>query len=216
MKRLLARSRCAPSRSRRTQRHGSSAGALLLAVCASACSSGPAAGGPSGWNVTPDVPISAAPYDIVHTSWKQRLDEAYVFVEHLGDYRAIGATIARLLTEAQSQGVVPTGPMFCLFYDDPGRVPIDRLRARACLPVQGAQRIGAPLGYDVLPGQPVVYAVVAGAYQEVPRAYPGLLGYLAERGWVEDGPWREIYLNPEQAERPDELLTEVQVPWTVR
>lgn len=168
-----------------------------------------------GWNVKPDVPLTVPPYDAVHASWKQRLDEAYVFVDHGGDYRKIGGTIATLMTEAESQGVEPTGPLFCLYYDDPGQVAIDALRARACLPVAGPLRLRGPLGYDVLPGQPVVYAVVAGPYLDVPRAYPGLVQYLAERGWIEDGPWREIYLNPEAAASPDELLTEVQVPWTV-
>ena len=78
-----------------------------------------------------------------------------------------------------------------MFYDDPGKVPVEDLFARACFPVDSPGHVAAPLGSDVLPGGTVVYAFVSGPYPEVPRAYPGLYRYLSELGWQEDGPVRD-------------------------
>lgn len=161
-----------------------------------------------------DVPISRAPYDQVAINWKHRLDQAYVYVEHHGDYRAIGRAFEQLLEALDAQQVAPTGPMFGLYYDDPGSVPTADLRARACMPVAAGTSARGTLRFDVLPSTTVAYAVAAGAYAEVPRCYPALLGYLKGRHWQLSGPLREIYVNPEVALEGGELLTEIQAPWS--
>lgn len=158
--------------------------------------------------------IARAPFDDVHADWKHRLDQPYVYVEHRGDYRAIGTSIERLLSAVEAQGIETEGPLFALYYDDPGAKPTAELRARACLPVAAEASASAPLGADVLPSTTVAYCLVAGPYPEVPRVYPALLRYMRERGWELDGPVRETYLNPDAARHGGELLTEVQMPWT--
>ena len=186
---------------------------VLLGACQGAPDPdpGPLPTGP----VKPDVAISRAPWKEVHVDWKQRLDQAYVFVEQRGDYRKVRDSVEELFRQAESQGIQPAGPLFGLFYDDPGQVPLEQLRARMCLPVSGAQSVRAPLAYDVLESKPVVYCIAGGPYHEVPRSYAGVIRYLEERGWVEAGPWRETYLNPEAVRTGEELLTEVQVPWRI-
>ncbi len=160
--------------------------------------------------------VTEPPYAEVHANWKERLRETYVFVEHHGDYRRVGDAMRELFERCQAQGVQPTGAPFALFFDDPGRTPVDQLESRACLPVDPAERLPEGLQRDVLPSSMVAYAVVAGAYPEVPRAYPGLFSYLDERGWARNGPLREIYLvDPGQVESYRDLRTEVQVPWVV-
>lgn len=160
-----------------------------------------------------DVPVSRAPFDEVAINWKHRLDQAYVYIEHRGDYRAIGAAFGGLLEALDAQQIAPTGPMFALYYDDPAQTPIAELRARACMPVSAGTSARGSLRFDVLPSTTVVYAVAAGAYSEVPRCYPALLAYLEERGWQLAGPIREVYVNPEVALDGGELMTEVQLPW---
>jgi effector-binding domain-containing protein len=191
------------------------AAALLTAAALCGCAADPAAPDPApqSLSVTPDVRITKPPYSQVHVEWKERLDQAYVYVEHQGDYRRIGSAIDALLREAELQRLQPTGPVFALFFDDPGATEVLALRSRACLPVAGSLRVKTPLAYEVLPGAPVIYAVVAGPYSDVSLSYPALGKYLADRGWVESGPWREIYLNAGQVGDLAELLTEVQVPW---
>lgn len=160
------------------------------------------------------VLVTKAPYDQVHINWKHRLDEAYVFVEHRGDYRQVGPAMSRLIDRVREAGIVPRGPLFALFYDDPGEVPTEHLRARICCPVDVQVGEGYGLGFDVLPSTTVVYAVAGGYVGQVPRTYPRLFEYMGARNWSRNGPIREVYLNLDGLPDPSALLTEVQVPWT--
>lgn len=161
----------------------------------------------------PDLPVSPPPYERVHASWKQRLDQPYVYISHVGSYTETGSLIPVVQREMIAQELEPAGPPFVLYYDDPGVTPVSELRARTCIPIGGKRSPRAPLQYDVLPSTTVVYALVGGPYPDVPRAYPGLYAYMHAQGWVENGPIREIYLvPPSSVEDWSELLTEVQLP----
>ncbi len=182
----------------------------VLPACASA---------PAPIPVEPSVSASTSVGHVakpaeVQANWKERLPQPYVFVEHRGDYRGLGDPMRRLLETAAASDLELTGPPFALFFDDPGRVPVPGLRARACLPVADGNDLPAGVSYDVLPRTMVVYTRVAGAYPEVPRVYPALFHYVRELGWTPGGPVREVYLvNPAGIAHLDELVTEVQVPW---
>ena len=166
---------------------------------------------------TPDIAVTQAPYTNVTANWKQRLDQPYVFFENRGDYRLAGQRFEALHEALRESAIIASGPPFMLFYDDPAKVPVDELRSRVCLPVGTQVAAQAPLAFDILPSTTVVYAVVAGPYPEVPRAYPGLYRYLDSMHWVENGPLREIYLvKPDASGGWDELLCEVQIPATQR
>jgi effector-binding domain-containing protein len=187
--------------------------ALLHAlVLVAACQVGPPAPPPPP---TLDVPLARPPFEQVVVQWKERLATRYAFREVRGDYRRSRAELEALLADARRSGLDPVGPGFCLFYDDPADVPTADLRARVCLPVHPEEsRVGA-WDLDVLPGRTVVYAVVEADHGAVPLAYPSLFRYLADRGWQEDGPVREIYLyQPVGDQGPTSVpWTEVQVPW---
>lgn len=162
---------------------------------------------------TADMAITQPPYAQVHANWKQRLDQAYVFVELTGSYTRIGESLAAADRAMRDQGIEASGPPFALFYDDPGSVATEALRARACFPVDARITPQPPLRYDELESTTVVYAYVAGPYPEVPRAYPGLLAYMRTLSWVEAGPIREVYLvDPAGVSDWRELVTEVQIP----
>lgn len=188
----------------------------MLFGCASPATD--SSGAPTGaagaaWSYTPDVRVSHAPFDDVHVDWKHRLDQPYVYLEHRGSYLQTGALLPQLQRAMVAQGLRPSGPPFGLYYDDPGRVPIDELRSRACVPVERELTPAAPLAFDVLPSTTVVYALVSGAYPEAPRAYPALFAYMGRLRWVEDGPIREIYLvEPSSVRDWTELRCEIQVP----
>ena len=190
---------------------------LLLAGCsASSTTTGTTAPTSQGPNTfVADLPIARAPFRDVLVYWKQRLDQPYVFVEARGSYTNVGRSLERVFALAASAGIEPTGAPFALYYDDPGKVAVDALRLRACLPVAKPVEARGELGYDVLESTTVAYAFVAGPYPEVPRSYPALFAYLARMDWVENGPIREIYLvNPGEVQDFAELVTEVQVPAT--
>ncbi len=172
--------------------------------------------GNSGHRVptVPDVQTSLAPFEEVHTDWKQRLETPYVYLEMQGSYAEVGSFLPSLLDHCRAQGIKPAGPPFGLFYDDPLRVPAAELRSRLCLPVHQLEAVAEPLGFDLLPSADVAYARVAGPYPEVPKSYPGVFDYLREHSWVLEPPIREIYLvDPGQVQSFDQLITEVQMPW---
>lgn len=168
---------------------------------------------PAHWAYSPDLPVSRAPFSEVHANFKERLEQPYVFVEVRGSYTMTGRQLVTLASSMRAAGVEASGPPFALYFDDPGRVSVDALRSRACIPVERAPEASSKLAYDVLPRDNVVYAVVGGPYPEVPRAYPGLYRYMERMGWVEHGPVREIYLVPPASVKSfDDLLCEVQIP----
>ncbi len=193
----------------------------LLVACA----------GPGARPLTPDAGVVAAgapaPTEqelvgsvlqpaAVPTNWKERLEQPYVFLEERGDYRVLGESMRRLFRLVEAAGVEPTGAPFALFYDDPARVPAELLRARVCVPVATAPAGAAEtLRFDVLPRAMVAYTHVAGSYPDVPRVYPTLMQYMHGLGWTPGTPIREVYLvDPGSAQSLDELVAEVQIPWT--
>jgi effector-binding domain-containing protein len=192
--------------------------ALVLGVLVAACSS--PAPKPTASSASPTsefgVRVTDPPYAVVHAAYKERLEQPYVFAELRGSYTRTGRALEGLHATLEERGLVASGPPFALYFDDPGRVPESELRSRACFPVDVAPHAITGVPADVLPRAQVVYAVVRGPYPEVPRAYPGLYGYLGRMGWVEAGPIREIYLVPPTSVADyGQLLCEVQIPAAV-
>jgi len=184
-------------------------GPLLALACHTPRSSLPADNLP----VTPDVPLSSAPFAQVHCAYKERLEQAYVFVELTGSYAVSGKSVTEVARLMQEQGIPPAGPPFGLFFDDPGSVPVERLRSRIGFPVESGASAKEPLKADVLPSATVAYALASGPYPEVPRCYPGLLAYVKKMHWLVAGPIRELYLvAPGSVTDWSALRCEVQVP----
>lgn len=197
----------------------------LLALSSTLACSAPGTDGPIGREPHPAASAHAIAVEAsdgslatIEANWKERLAQPYVYVDHQGDYRQLGEAMRRLFAEVQELGLDSArGAPFALFYDDPGRVSVHELRARACFPVdERPGRLGM-LRFDVLPRAMVVYARVGGAYPEVQHSYPALFAYLRELGWQAGGPVREVYLvDPQAVASYDELVTEVQIPWVAR
>ena len=190
---------------------------LLSATIFAACQASPEdTADAATWSAgagLPDVPLSVAPFENVHVNYKQRLPEPYIYLEHRGDYRQAGARIAELLSAAQAQGAPVQGAPFILYYNDPAVTPVAELEARICIAIDADFSARQPLFMDMLPGVMVAYAAVGGPFPEVPRAYPGILAYLAERNWQPRPPIRELYLVSPADHAPADLVTEVQIPW---
>ena len=189
--------------------------ALFLLVAALAGLGACASRAPeTAWSYTPDLEVSHPPYAAVHTNWKDRLAQPYVYVEHLGSYTETGRLLAGLHEAMLAAGVAASGPPFGLYFDDPGEVEVAELRSRACFPVEPGSG-AASLAQDVLPAATVVYAVVSGPYPGVARAYPALFDHAGRMGWSAAGPVREVYLTPPSAVADHaQLLCEIQLPVT--
>src|SRR6185436_18797163 len=108
------------------------------------------------------VELSIPPFRDVHTQWKERIAQPYVYFEHRGPKEGFGETMRALLEYAGIAHVEPVGPPFGLFE---GGV------SRACLPVEeNPNDKGLPFG--LLPGGMVAYAVVSGPYPDASQALP--------------------------------------------
>ncbi|QDV07356.1 Bacterial transcription activator, effector binding domain [Planctomycetes bacterium Poly30] len=167
-----------------------------------------------GETFVPELPVSNPPFHEFHASWVQRLDEPYIYLEHYGPYTETGSILPVVIREMRIQGLEPSGPPFCLFYDDPAAKPADQLLSRACVPIESPRSPITPLRYDVLPSRSVAYAYVTGPYPEIPRSYPHLFAYMAQRNLEIAGPIREVYIvPPSMAKSPSDYLTKVQIPF---
>ena len=188
---------------------------LIAASCASVETSTSADPGQdeTRWVYNSDLAISHPPFEEVHCNWKDRIDQSYVYLEHVGPYARTGALIPEVHRILNTQRIKPAGPPFSLFYDDPGSKPPGELRSRACVPVGPWTRPARPLSKDALPSRTVAYAVAAGPYPGVPACYPGIFGYLSRMNWKLSGPIREIYMvPPSEVTGYEGLLCEVQMP----
>jgi AraC family transcriptional regulator len=135
---------------------------------------------------------------------------------HSGDYQSIGATFERLLALGTKCGIMrPDSRSFGLYYDDPAAVPVDKLRAHACLAVDD--------GWSPPPGDLKPLAIAAGRfatiihlgpYGNLPSAYEWLF-----RDWLvgstkeaADAPCVEEYLNSPGEVPAKDLRTAVWLP----
>jgi len=193
--------------------------ALLVIVVASASCSTPRASehAPiSGIRTRPLPAIGALGRNSTEANWKERLEQPYVYLKKRGDYRDLGLAMNQLLAEVREVGVRGVGAPFALFYDDPGKVPLTALQARVCFPVAELPARLGHLEFDLLPRAMVVYTRIPGTQLAVTHAYPALFAYLRELGWQPGGPVREVYQVSSGDAGPEELVTEVQIPWTAR
>jgi len=167
----------------------------------------------TSWVYNSDLPISHPPFAEVHCNWKQRIDQGYAYLEHVGPYSATGALLPEVHRVLALQGIKAAGPPFALFYDDPKSTDPSNLRSRACVPVDSWTSPTHPLIKGTLPSRTVAYAVASGPYPRVPGVYSGLFGYMDSMNWALAGPIREIYLiPPSEVAGYDDLLCEVQAP----
>lgn len=193
---------------------------LALTACATiessdslAAESSTGATSPTTWVYQSDLPISDPPFREVHCNWKDRLDQRYAYLEHLGPYSGTGALLPEVHRLLALEGVRPSGPPFALYYDDPTGKSPETLRSRACVPIESWTQPSLPLKADTLPSRTVAYAVASGAYPNVPAVYSGIFSYMEKLNWALAGPIREIYLiPPSEVADYSELLCEVQIP----
>ena len=165
------------------------------------------------WVYQADLPISSPPFREVHCNWKDRLDQRYAYLEHIGPYSGTGGLLPEVHRLLALEGVRASGPPFALYFDDPGSSEAGALRSRACVPVESWTQPSVPLKVDTLPSRTVAYAVASGPYPNVPAIYAGIFGYMDKLNWTMAGPIREIYLIPPgEVTDYSELLCEVQIP----
>lgn len=139
-------------------------------------------------------------------------------VAHSGTYMQIDHAMGSLFTALAAQGIVATDRrMLAIFYDDPDLVPVDRLRSRACSPVDDGVALVPPIEEAVVSGGLHARLRYRGPYADMKGAYRWLLGvWLPQSGHEPgDAPIFEAYLNSPQQVAPTELITDIHLPLRV-
>lgn len=136
-------------------------------------------------------------------------------VEHRGSYMAIGRGFDLLFARVAAAGLARPGMrMLALFFDAPGLVPEDSLRALAAVAgcAEPSEECGL-LRTELAPGS---YAVLShtGPYASMKAAYQWLFGdWLAHSGFEPvNGPVVEEYLNSPRETAPHALRTNIHLP----
>jgi AraC family transcriptional regulator len=137
-------------------------------------------------------------------------------VRHLGSYQSIGAAFEKVVAWAKAHELLPRPgvQVIGIFYDDPDKQPIERLRSDACLTVPDTARGEGDVQMLTIEGGAYAVATHRGPYTELPLVYRRLYGEWMESSGhrARPSPSFEIYLNDPSDTGPEDLLTEVCVP----
>jgi effector-binding domain-containing protein len=123
---------------------------------------------------------------------------------------SVGGGLQDLYEFAAAAHAVPAGPPQLAY---PGPVTDGDFELDLYLPISGEVAGRAPVDIVDLPGGPAASTVHRGAYDEIPAAYEAVFEWVHSHGRTPGGPPRELYLTgPDEAESPEDYLTEVVVP----
>ena len=136
-------------------------------------------------------------------------------IGHVGSYMEIGKAFDRLFIRLGTTNSAGIGTrMIGIYYDDPGAVPEDKLRARAGVVMDQICPIGPPLERTKIQGGTHAILRHKGPYADMDAAYQWLYGeWLLQSGReAADAPIFEEYLNNPRDTPPTELLTDIFLP----
>lgn len=138
-----------------------------------------------------------------------------VGVPHQGSYMNIGKAFEQLFGTLYARGQGhPDLRMIGIYLDDPDVVAADKLRSYACVEMDAAQPVQAPLERRTLEGGDYAVLRHKGPYAEMHKAYTWLYAeWLPTSGRkLRDTVMFEEYINNPRDVAPAELLTDIHLP----
>ncbi|MGP1252941.1 MAG: AraC family transcriptional regulator [Kiloniellales bacterium] len=134
---------------------------------------------------------------------------------HRGDYNSIVTAFEKLFALGAAHGLLMPGTRdFGVYYDDPGSVPEEELRAFAGLAVGPEAVCPDDFEETEIPAGRAACLLYQGPYADLDRAYHFLYGRWLPQSAQEpaDYPAFEEYLNDPKSLPPTEWLTEICLP----
>lgn len=120
---------------------------------------------------------------------------------------AIPRGFNRLFAWLGAHNLQPLGNSFGIFYDDPAKVPAEKLRSELCVPVSADAQGSGEVTVKEIPGFDAASIVYQGEASITP-AYNAVYDWLRAQGYRDAGPAYEVYLS-----KPgEELRAEIFVP----
>jgi len=132
-------------------------------------------------------------------------------ISHVGPYGEVGKLYQEIAKWLRQKQLKVTGPPLGWFYDNPEKVPANKLRSEVGIPFIGEAKPEDKIKIKKVPAQEVLYTLHKGPYSEVGPAYGALFQHASEKGYIPLGCPMEIYLNDPSKVKESELLTEVQL-----
>lgn len=130
------------------------------------------------------------------------------YVTEMGQMgEAVKRGFDRLFAWLGAQNIQPLGPSIGIYYDDPAKVPAEKLRSELCVPVSGDVQASAPVQIKDIGDMQVATLVYQGE-QNIMTAYNQVYDWLHAEGYRDSGAPMETYYS-----RPgEELRAEIAVP----
>ena len=127
-------------------------------------------------------------------------------------YTAIGPICGELKDYIAKHGIVPTGALQVIWYDEEYRE--SDVDGEAVLPVdEGVVAESDRVSVHVIPGyESAATAIHQGGYDSLPETYQVINAWISEFGYQITGPIREVYLQMDPGGDPTEYRTEIQFP----
>jgi AraC family transcriptional regulator len=137
------------------------------------------------------------------------------FMRHIGPYREVGTTWAKLMAWAGPRGLL--GPQMVALgvaHDDPDVTPLDKLRYDACIAVEGSFTPEGEVGVQEVGGGEYAITTHRGPYEAVAQTLARLCGeWLPASGReLRSAPTFGIFRNSLPDTPDQDLLTDLYMP----
>lgn len=153
------------------------------------------------------------------TGVKELPSRNFMYIRCFGPYKKIDFTgvFSRLYKYMSSQFKRPETPDFeftCVYLNDPSTTPAEKLMTDLGFCMEEAITPKGEIGYREIPAGKYLCALYKGPYDRLSDVYDTVLGkVIPEMGLrLRDEPAIECYPNDPRKEKPENYLTEIQIP----
>ena len=137
----------------------------------------------------------------------------YVCLPHKGPFTDLPEVIQTMWGHTRQQNIFPKGPMIGVYYSTPDLVQPQELEWEIGFPITPQDLVQAPLEKKQWIFTSVISTVHQGPYETVGETYAKIKQWMENNNYVHAGPILERYLQDPRQVRPEEVQTEIWVPF---
>lgn len=141
------------------------------------------------------------------------IDSALVAViSARGSYASVGTTIGTLMSWLGKRQVMPVGPPYTVYFDDPAKTAPESARYEVGIPVPAGTIGDAEVNVKIMGPFLAATTVHVGAYESLGQTYGKLMRWIADGDYEIVGAPHEFYITTPGAVPFDSLKTKIAVP----
>jgi len=133
-------------------------------------------------------------------------------IARTGPYTEAGSAMGELMGWIGKNKIVPAGPLFGIYYDDPTKVKPESARYEICVPVTAGTKSDQAVKVKTLDPISAAVAIHIGPYEKVGETYGKLMTWITDNKYLPSGPPREYYLNDPTQVPAESLKTKIVMP----